>query len=81
MQLRFDLVTDENSKNLLQNSEYRELILGNENKMKIYREEIKETQKMLEIREAHIERLRDEILLYKQQIEELGEKIKEKNRE
>ena len=57
VQLRYDLITDENVKNLLQNSEYRDLILGNENRMKIYREEIIDYQRKMDIKDEHVARL------------------------
>ena len=39
------LLEDENAKNAMMNSDYRELIIGNEKKMKQYTEETKTHQK------------------------------------
>eukprot|EP00347_Sterkiella_histriomuscorum_P023898 403333005 len=79
--LKYDLLTDDNSKNLRQNSDYRDLIIGNENKMKLYREEMKEQQRLLEIRDEHIGKLKEEIQGLKDRINVLEDIIEESKME
>lgn len=81
LNLKHDLLTDVNAKNLIQNSDYRDLIIGNEDKMKLYREEMKEVQRILEIRDGYIGKLKEEIQMYKERITELEDIVDKSNNE
>lgn len=64
-----------------QNAEYRDLILGNEHQMKLYREDLKELHKKIENREDLITKLKDEISLLKDTIKSLEQSLREAHQE
>jgi hypothetical protein len=68
---KIGLLEDENKKMIIQNSEYRDLILRNEEKLKQQREECMTLKKDRDIRDEHIVRLNDECEQLKGIIQEL----------
>ena len=65
LQTKFNLLQEENNKNLNQNGEYRTLILGNEDRMKEFREEIKDLITKIDMRDKTIEKQNNHIDLLK----------------
>ncbi len=78
---KIGLLEDENKKMIIQNSEYRDLILRNEEKLKQQREECMTLKKDRDIRDEHIVRLNDECEQLKGIIQELQLKIVEEQDE
>ncbi|CDW76478.1 UNKNOWN [Stylonychia lemnae] len=75
LKIRHELLTDENVKNLKQNADYRDLIVNNEDKMNNYREELSNTQRVLQIRNEQIGRYKEDEIGFKQQIAHLEQTI------
>ena len=62
--VNFNLLIDENSKLVKQNSEYRGLILENEGKMEEISKEILDHQKHIEMKNKQVARTQEEIGVY-----------------
>ena len=77
--VNYNLMVDENSKLVKQNSEYRGLILDNESKLEEISQEILDLQKHIEMKNKQIARTQEEIGVYQKQQEKLLDELREKS--
>ena len=79
LRVNYNLLVDENTEINKQNSQYRGLILENEQKLSIIDKEIKDLQRNVELKNKNIQRLNEESEVSKRQIEKLLEQLRDKS--